>query len=109
MPSSKHTPGPWEISPNPLGDATRRFIWPEDTENGPVGPCSDTGRCIAIINPRGDVATLEANARLIAAAPDLLAALQKILTAPASQFANPQQFIMWAELVSREAIAKVQS
>lgn len=76
--TASHTPGPWEIPPNPHGDDTRRFIWPEPTGDFVAGECRDTGFCIAVVSPRADVAVLEANARLIAAAPDLLQALKAI-------------------------------
>lgn len=76
-----HTPGPWEVADNEHGDQTRRFIWPV-ADGIALGcedhPCSDTYHCVAIVDQRGDVSVLEANARLIAAAPSLLAALKDL-------------------------------
>ena len=59
MNDTKHTPGPWE--PCNIGDGKLSII-----HNGPIAYTGDAG------NNEG-----EANARLIAAAPDMLAALEK--------------------------------
>lgn len=61
---SKHTPGPWEVS-----------------EDDPCEIESADGRFVAMVLPAPELnwdmnAEREANARLIAAAPDLLAALR---------------------------------
>ena len=60
MNTTKHTPGPWSASPSPTSDglyhvykADGNFLTLEDAEH-------------------------KANARLLAAAPDLLAALEKV-------------------------------
>lgn len=72
---SAHTPGPWGLADgNNRSDKTRHFVWSnaesrEDREDG-------ADWCIAIVNPRASEAVLNANAALIAAAPDLLAALR---------------------------------
>ena len=64
MTTTKHTPGPWSASPSPTSDglyhvykADGNFLTLEDAEH-------------------------EANARLIAAAPDLLAALEAAVHLP---------------------------
>lgn len=78
--STAHTPGPWSVSDNPRDDQTRRFIWNDEFgPEHPDNPQNDTAYCIATINPRGKLETLEANAHLIAAAPDLLAAAKLAL------------------------------
>lgn len=65
MSAAKHTPGPWIASPCRDILAPCRF---SDTDNGMVaGLCSDR-----------PVDEVDANARLIAAAPDMLAALEAI-------------------------------
>lgn len=61
--TTKHTPGPWQFCESELRPG-RYSIY----ANGPVAYCGDT------TNEPGDG---EANARLIAAAPELLAALDK--------------------------------
>jgi hypothetical protein len=62
--SSKHTPGPWEIR---SGNGLSFLIWPQ-------------GRPTAIAVVPGKAGTsAEANARLLAAAPDLLAACKVAL------------------------------
>lgn len=65
-----HTPGPWSIGNPPYGDRT--YVYSNDA----------TGSAIANVKltyvPRS-MAELEANARLIAAAPDLLNVCRMIL------------------------------
>ena len=66
---SKHTQGPWEVSEDDLCEIE-----------------SADGRFVAMVLPAPELnwnmnAEREANARLIAAAPDLLAALQLVLVA----------------------------
>lgn len=60
-----HTPGPWNAVNNDAGTALE--IWDDD------------GQMIANVQPQDPPAVEHANARLIAAAPDLLAALRDIL------------------------------
>lgn len=60
----KHTPGPWVTSPEPNGKE-----WVVD-----AGPW---GICVCAFAP--GLGTAEANARLIAAAPELLEALETLL------------------------------
>ena len=80
---TQRTPGPWRIrhgDPQPWNDANKRYI--------PILPgsvvsvdyihaTSPDGALLAVVfDPDGDTQTATANARLIAAAPDLLAALE---------------------------------
>ena len=58
MTNTQHTPGPWAIEPDALGESSI---------------VTDNGGTIADVYGRNP-----ANARLIAAAPDLLAALQAV-------------------------------
>ena len=65
MSTHKHTPGPWSAT-HILG----RW-WIEDAD-----PAAFCRRRIAIVDDGAGIYSPEANARLIAAAPDLLAALE---------------------------------
>lgn len=71
--TNNHTPGPWSYHKWGKGSGTRFGIETADHRHG-----------IASVAPNENASTLlsmsehEANARLIAAAPELLAALQKI-------------------------------
>ena len=63
--TTAHTPGPWNCD-KPMHDDTHRYVH----VNGPV---------ICVINLAGDRLLAEANAMLIAAAPELLEALKAVL------------------------------
>lgn len=65
MNTAQHTPGPWVIME---GDALTNFIYDDLGEDGCMEPIASVSH--------GDPAELDANTRLIAAAPELLAALQ---------------------------------
>jgi hypothetical protein len=65
---SKHTPGPWSYAADSLKDG-RYSIY----HNGPIAYCGDTTA------RDGDG---EANARLIAAAPEMLAELRRLRKDP---------------------------
>jgi ADP-ribose pyrophosphatase YjhB (NUDIX family) len=83
--TTKHTRGPWAI-------AAQRFIMAD--------PMRD-GRQIAAIDPfEFGAEAREANARLIAAAPDLLAALRSVLDLHIAHHNNP------AHAAARAAIRK---
>ena len=90
---SKHTPGPWEISDGHV------------YAKGGLSPicCDyevDGTVCLVVRN--------EANARLIAAAPTLLAALQDVLaSAVPNEHEHPTMYAAWAN--ARAAIAKAES
>ena len=65
MSNAKHTPGPWQVN-----------------NNDPLQVCDSDGEkrgCSPIANTRGKRGEAKANARLIAAAPELLAALESLL------------------------------
>jgi len=61
---ARHTRGPWRIEPQGIG---AHGHWVHD----------DDGEYVAMACSRGDRTEEDANARLIAAAPDLLEALQE--------------------------------
>lgn len=116
--NTKHTPGPWTLHPcndgRPqavdMGHEGESFVaWTFTVGKGEtiVADCSaysngNRGRGYRRASTRGEV---EANARLIAAAPDLLEALQKVLAfaeTPVSMSADHDGIL--AEV--RAAIAK---
>ena len=66
MTQAKHTPGPWVEQPEPDGAFT---IWAGERQLSEIQP-----------DDMGDALPAEANARLIAAAPELLDALWQIVT-----------------------------
>lgn len=89
-----HTPGPWLIEPK-----AARGLWLHDSN----------GEFIALATKRDDAAEEDANARLIAAAPDLLAALKQ-LTAGMNDRFNSNPAVQAREVFeARQAIAKATS
>lgn len=83
---SAHTPGPWSA----------------DAEGCEIFSPSANGR-VAMVGERSDIEVERANARLIAAAPDLLTSLEKMLEVYwQDDGETPPQFI----LAARAAIAK---
>ena len=88
----KHTPGPWVIH----GNFTE--IHPHDDPDG--------NQVIADVDPDCEMSNREANARLIAAAPDLLEALEAMVTT----WEGPRELaaIRFAQnvIAARAAIAK---
>ncbi len=87
-----HTPGPWK--------AQRAEGW----RNTDIFACDKDETYICAINEDNDERA--ANARLIAAAPELLEALLKIVNTPTEQFYSAMQHRSWCELISSRAIAK---
>jgi hypothetical protein len=77
--STEHTPGPWWATQGCTGTwyvSTRRDHQPEDAPPSPYGAA-----ITCVVGDHTETRTSgneEANARLIAAAPDLLAALHKV-------------------------------
>lgn len=73
---NKHTPGPWHVFDNRTDKSFDRY----DVARIGVGSKldSDVANCYGFASERTDEEVL-ANARLIAAAPDMLAALQEIV------------------------------
>ncbi len=92
---SEHTPGPW-------------VAWQERAPNGPWMVEMGAGELHIGFLPNG--APDEANARLIAAAPDLLAALRLLMEQPTMSpidMSPAQRGALWnAHILSRLAIAK---
>lgn len=103
---SKHTPGPWRVEENTT------LIWgdcntDDHSTRGMGYPIAE-----ARINPSGNWSTGpyadegEANARLIAAAPDLLAAAKNLIDAHGDGSRYNERPLAFASLIS--AIAKAE-
>lgn len=81
MASARHTPGPWVVTTCDEGDAEG---WVEIQQDGAFHPCPDDICRVHRRGPAGgahDDGLDDGDARLIAAAPDLLAALKALVCA----------------------------
>jgi hypothetical protein len=88
---SKHTPGPWNLYPNNASDWVVRKMFPDGQESHEIARCQSGMD----------------NARLIAAAPDLLAALKMAVSAlERSDYIQMDGDSVDVIDVSRDAIAK---
>lgn len=106
----KHTPGPWIVGPSKL-DIVHGSKGRDPVTNARYLPI---GYSVLVGNNHGlwvgiTQAEAEANARLMAAAPDLLEALQKIANAQLESFDHSAD--LWEELaecveVAQQAISK---
>ena len=94
--STKHTPGPWTMHPRfDYGAEVRALL-------APVAWCGVASTHGASSSQSIDAAEARANARLIAAAPDLLAALHRISLASQNSMSSKEE----CGRIAREAIAK---
>ncbi len=73
---TKHTPGPWEIGPQ---EFSRVKVYEKQQGSRRIVADCDLNELREMIGYRPEA---EANARLIAAAPDLLAAVEALLRLP---------------------------
>ena len=89
MSNAQHTPGPWSIYFNSQDDLVIRKMFPDGQESHSIARCHSGA----------------ANARLIAAAPELLEALQR-LSAQCTRLRLPGQPETDAEKTARAVIAK---
>ena len=97
---AKHTPGPWRLAEvkNETGRITH--LVPVDSENMSILTVADDGKtCFGAVYLDGD-------ARLIAAAPDILQELKNIANAKTVEWDDPSEFEAWAKNRARAAIAK---
>ena len=91
------TPGPWQWFTKLSGSENHRGF----------RIITDSQGLVADVMPRDEDGVIgEANARLIASSPELLAALRRIATASADDGGWLQQFPGWAQAEARAAIAK---
>ena len=111
MSEQKHTPGPWDWSENPMADAdadTKAFadLWSNAIHGGfVVRPVVS----VVIGEPEDQIGLLRvhleatpANARLIAAAPELLEACKAALTDPDGLTDSPLQAQLRAAIANAE-------
>jgi hypothetical protein len=107
MSKSKHTPGPWKAQPREFPEGQ----WFLEGQWEVVSTCENE-RLIAEAAPHIDSDSEEANARLIAAAPELLEALvdltrvMPVLPADAKNIRGIEQQYDAANRAARAAIAK---
>lgn len=101
--SDAHTPGPWIANPSNL-ERYSQYILPRDYKAWPYDVVA------YIPEAYGDKCTFPgshmANARLIAAAPDLLQELRNIANADTAEWDDRSEFEAWAKNRARFAIAK---
>ena len=81
---SKHTPGPWTVGHTRTVTHSGGIFSTETAVHR--GDAADRGNCIAIAYGHGALSHSEDDARLIAAAPDLLEALKELLNNPAGDY-----------------------
>ena len=94
-----HTPGPWEVHRTGYtGRSSAKYVI-----NGQPSKPGNAYRAVAHIK-HSTVSPMEANARLIAAAPELLEALQEMYHA--FNWGDMNQVETWAIEQCRAAIAK---
>ena len=93
---SKHTPGPWVVHPTSIHPAVRS-----------IGTAEAGPRRICTVGSTNGNPTDWHNARLIAAAPELLEALERIANGPWPDWINcPEAQCRFDEQIARAAIAK---
>lgn len=101
MSDTKHTPGPWGINPDPchFGSATS-IVGGDWKEDGPLAR-----ELMVEVGGFAGIKTTEANTRLIAAAPDMLEALEAVVRAANE---GPEHLYMevMASSICRDALVK---
>lgn len=103
MSNAKYTQGPWFVG------AQNDGLYIIDSQPSPApydGPIPRDHGPNVIATPNFRLAECEANARLIAAAPDLLAALQARIDLSAYQGDDADGFVAHVEALEVAAIAK---
>ena len=95
-----HTPGPWKIVPR----TSQKGILMVESQHGLIA-CMESSKTRPVTYEKA-----EANAQLIAAAPDLLQALANIANCNMSnwseEFRSGDDFRIWAQTRARVAIVK---
>ena len=97
---AKHTPGPWGLAEVKDETGWITHLVPVDSGKLSLLTVVDDGEtCFGAVY-------LDGNARLIAAAPDLLQELKNIANAKTVEWDDPSEFEAWAKNRARAAIAK---
>ena len=98
MDAPKFTPGPWHV--HPFRAQVDTFVWTDAETLDPVPVCA-----LLWLTDRRSEGETEANAHLIAAAPELYAALEKLYNRLLDKLEWPEEYE--SELASaRSALAK---
>ena len=92
---SKHTPGPWAVERNLIGYVEASIA---DDKGASISPIA----AVLMFSKNGRDLPIKANTRLMAAAPDLLAALQALVAA----FDADLHDLMIAKLAAKAAITQ---
>ena len=102
--SAQHTPGPWRIKSDPMHFDTLTTV-----EGGAIGVRKPFGvQMIVQVGGDSDFQEAEANARLIAAAPELLDLLNRAVRRLEIAHANGDTIMREWIVEARAAIAKVE-
>ena len=92
---SEHTPGPWAVERNLIGYVEASIA---DDKGASISPIA----VVLMFSENGRDLPIKANTRMMAAAPDLLAALEGLLAAFDSDFHD----LMIAKLAAKAAITQ---
>lgn len=99
---NKHTPGPWIVTDSGVFDRCGRIIVPEIKAHDVKDAAFSSG---AVLKAQDDGG--ESNANLIAAAPDLLEALEGLLTAVSEHYTEDLNMdVVEAIIPARAAIKR---
>ena len=97
---TRHTPGPWEIVFEDLGDE-ESFVAPVGIRGADKFPVVDFDGGLATGSAAWAEATIEANARLIAAAPEMETLLRDLVEEWDAGLDTDDAFVVLQEAVSR--------
>jgi len=104
---AKHTPGPWEASRKYVKQTGAKPWWGIRSAKGVIASTVNSGsEDIAITHVQRSDRELEANARLIAAAPDLLADMRTIAAQSIGSDWTAEEAVAFIRSVARAAITK---
>lgn len=96
---SKHTPGPWAVNTAGTGDSKGRIVIDEIYVYAPDSGADDVAIAADIADPLTGQPS-EANARLIALAPTLLAALRELQANPNDPRAHRTALDLFAKVAA---------
>ena len=109
MSKTAHTPGPWE-GQGEDGTWLQDHDWSANNDSASrtmFVPIHADGKVVAlVVREDWDDDQIEADACLIASAPDLLQELKNIANADTAEWDDPSEYEAWAKSRARFAIAK---